>query len=204
MRLGTVAALVGAVALASCGGGDDGGCDARRSPLERRIADAARVTKADFPATKGRSLQQIADGLAPGLNVGLATLIHVPGENRLPFGLFDSVNAGVFARSAVYLARTPGDVARGPFPAPLDSMVPARRFLSRTVAGDRASPKAIYETRVRFDAPGRYAVLVVARVRGPLLGGTAEVSVRADSRIPDVGERPPAMTPRPSRRWAAT
>jgi hypothetical protein len=193
MRLAAVAALVGALALASCGGDDDGDGDARGNPLERRIADAARVTKADFPATRGRSLQQIADGLAPGLNVGLATSIHVPGENRLAFGLFDSENASVFARSAVYLAPTPGDTARGPFPAPLDSMVPARRFLSRTVASDRASPKAIYETRVRFDSPGRYAVLVVAKVRGRLLGGTAEVSVQADSLIPDVGERPPAI-----------
>lgn len=195
MRPGALCPLLGALVLAACGGGDDGGDGARpkQDPVQRRIADAARVKAEDFPAAEGRTLQQVADSLAPGLNVGLATTTYVQGENRLAFGLFNPHKESVFAPSVVYLARTPNDRARGPFPAPLDSMVPKQRFLSHTVAGDPASPKAIYETRVRFGAPGRYAALVVTKVRGRLLAGTTQVTVLAESPIPAVGERPPKI-----------
>jgi len=76
------------------------------------------VTAADFPATQGRTLQQVADTTsASGTQVGLATSVLVPGSNRVAFGVLDAKNAFVYGKTAVYVAPSPGEKAQGPFRA---------------------------------------------------------------------------------------
>jgi hypothetical protein len=80
-------ALLGALsfaALPACGGDDDGSKAAR---TDKRVALASSVSASDFPATKGRTLQAIADRIKPGPQLGLATSVLLPRTERLAFGL---------------------------------------------------------------------------------------------------------------------
>jgi hypothetical protein len=119
--------------------------------------------------------------------------VFVPGSNRLAFGLIDQDNRFVYGRSAVYLARSPSDPARGPFPGPADSLVTKGRYRSRTAASEDSAIAAIYAAQVRFPRPGRYSVLVMTKQGSKTLGSPTAIEVRADSPIPAVGERPPAV-----------
>lgn len=162
-------------------------------PIERLIAQAAKVSAADFPATGGRTLQEIADTVLAGPQVGLATSVFTPGENRLAFGLIDKGNALVYGPTALYVARTPQARARGPFPAPAGSLLVEPPFRSRTAAEEDDAVAAIYAAQVPLDRPGRYAVLAVSRAERGLIGAAAQIQVRRSSPIPAVGERAPRV-----------
>jgi hypothetical protein len=133
------------------------------------------VRASDFPRAGGRTLEQIANTIESGPQVGLATSVFTPGRNRFAFGVIDSQQRFVLAKSAVYLARRPNDRALGPFPAPAYSMETAPRFRSRTVAGDSAAPKAIYAAHVPLKDAGRYSVVVASRVGGRLVGAISQL-----------------------------
>lgn len=148
---------------------------------------------ADFPAPQGRTLQQLASTIRPGSQAALASSVFVRGENRVAFGLFDAENAFLYGPTALYAAATPKDRARGPFPAPIDSMVPEEPYLSETTETDPAAPKAVYETDVSLPRPRRYAILAVTSQDGGLVGATTELTVKRSSPIPAIGERPPAI-----------
>jgi hypothetical protein len=111
--------IVLAVAATGCGGGDGGeAAPATRSQSgsgdQPGLAEAASVSAADLPAPQGRSLQELADAATPGTSVGLAVSALVPGKNRLAFGLLDGANRVLYAKSAVYVAESPGAPAAGP------------------------------------------------------------------------------------------
>jgi hypothetical protein len=99
----------------------------------------------------------------------------------------------VLAKSAVYVARTPKSRALGPFPAPAYSMDAAPRFRSRTVAADKAAPKAIYAAQLPLRRAGAYSVVVALRVGGGLVGAITQLKVAPDSPIREPGERVPAI-----------
>jgi len=179
-----------AVLIGACGGDDDQGAE---SSLPAGFEAASEVRSADFPAPQGRTLQELADTIPPGPQIGLASSVLVPGRNRLAFGLLDADNSFLYGPSAVYLARTPRETARGPFPAPIDSMVPEGPYLSDTTAADPVAPKAIYAADVRLPRPGRYGMLVVTERGGGLVDATARIRVERSSAIPAIGERPPAI-----------
>ena len=189
--------LAAALAVSGCGG-DDGGGPAppegvSQGEFERQLRDAQQVTAADFPAPRGRTLQEMANTAQPGPQVGLATSVLEPGENRLAFGVIGPDNEFLYGKSAVYVAPTPGDRARGPFPAPADSLVTKPEFRSRQAVAEEDEIAAVYAAQVPFRRPGRYAVLVLTKTASGLVGATAQVEVLADSPIPEVGERPPAV-----------
>jgi hypothetical protein len=190
-------ALAASAALTACGG-DDGGPKpppgVSQSEFERQLAEASRVTRADFPAVAGRSLEQLANTARPGPQVGLATSVLTPGENRLAFGVIGARNEFVYGKTAVYVAPTPGDIARGPYPAPADSLVTKPAFRSQTAASEESPIAAIYAARIPFDKPGRYAALVLTRTVGGIVGGTAQLTVQRDTPIPEVGERAPSVS----------
>jgi hypothetical protein len=125
--------------------------------------------------------------------VGLAVSVVVPGTSRLGFGLLDSDNRVVYAKSAVYVAEAPDAHAEGPYPAPADSLITEPRFRSRFAATEADPFAAIYGAEVPFRRAGRYSVLVLSRPRGELLAATTEVRVKRDSAVPAVGERPPRI-----------
>ncbi len=184
-------ALAGAV---GCGGdeGGDGGGGERSAAFERKLAAAQQPSAADFPAARGKTLQQLADGVE-AVRAGLATSEFTPGQNRVAFGVIGKDNRFIYGDSAVYFAPTPSDPARGPFPAPADPLVVDPPFRSQGAALESDAIAAIYDARVRFDKPGRYAVLVVTNTPSGPVGGGAEIQVKRDSPIPAVGERPPRV-----------
>jgi len=193
--IGIGAAVAVGLVFSGCGGdeGSEPSPGDRGGAIEERLKEARQVTRADFPPAGARSLEEIANTVEAGPQVGLATSVHTTGRTRIAFGLVDASSAFVYGRSAVYLAPTPRSKAQGPFPAPLETMVPAPRFRSRTVARDRAAPKAIYATEVPLRRPGRYALVVVSKVGGRLIGATARLTARRRTPIPAPGERPPSV-----------
>jgi hypothetical protein len=195
MRLVLVFLAAGALGVAlGCGGddGDDAGGVQRSAAFERKVAAAQRPDAADFPSARGKTLQQIADGVRAA-QAGLATSEFTPGENRIAFGVIGRDNRFVYGSSAVYVAPTPSAPARGPFLAPADPLVVEPPFRSQGAARESDAIAAIYDTRVRFDKPGRYAVLVVTNTPSGRVGGGAEIQVKRASPIPAVGERPPRV-----------
>ena len=181
-------------ALGACGGESPATSGAPKSELEQQIDRARRVSAADFPAPRRRSLQAIADGAEAGPQLGLATSVFVPGRNRLAFGVLGADNEPVYGRSAVYVARTPADEARGPFPAPADPVEAEPRFRSQTQAhAGEGAIVAIQSATVPFPRTGKHAVLVLTEVDGRWLAAATQIEVQRGSPIPNVGEPAPAI-----------
>ena len=198
MRLLVPAALAAAVALtAGCGGEDSSRAGGERegSPdpaFEATIREGRSVKAEDFPPARGRTLKQIAKGL-PAVEAGLATSVYTPGENRLAFGVIDEAQRFVYGKSAVYLARGPGQKAAGPFPAPADPLVVEAPFRSRGAAEPGHDIASIYEARVDLPRPGRWSVLAVTRSQGRLFGAATQIEVSRRDAIPAPGERAPRV-----------
>jgi hypothetical protein len=202
MRRLTIALAVAlAAALAACGGGDDGG-DGGADGGDRPAAaeTRSRLNGADdpqlglFPATRGRSLQAVADAIgATGTQIGLATSVFTPRDSRLAFGVLDEQNRFVYGQTAVYVAQDPGAPARGPFPAPADLLVTEPAFRSRQAASEDDPFAAIYEAQLRLDQPGDWAILVVTQIDGRLVAAPAQIRVSRRTAIPEVGDRAPAV-----------
>jgi len=189
------ACLIALAALVplGCGGERDQGERAARSPLEPQLASAARVAPGDFPAVGGRTLQQIADTAKAGPQVGLATSVFVPGINRIAFGLIDPKGSFLYGKTAVYLAPTPRDRARGPFPAPADSLLVRPPYRSRGAAEEDAEIAAIYSTQVRLPRAGRYAALMLTQTAQGALGAPTQITVAKRTPVPARGEPAPRV-----------
>jgi hypothetical protein len=187
------------VAATGCGGSDGSGgggasaSTASASPSPPGIAAAAHPRAADFPSPRGRTLQQLASTLTAGPQAAAATSIYAPGANRLAFGVIDARGAFVYGPSAVYVARGPGQPARGPFLAPADSLVVRPPFRSKTSAQDPGDVKAVYHADVPLPRVGRWYVLVATRAGGRLVGASATVEVSGRSPIPAVGAPAPRI-----------
>ncbi len=164
--------------------------------LRRQLQGATRSTAADFPPVQGRTLQQVADQIgATGPEVGLATSVFTPGENRLGFGVIDPKTGFVYGKTAVYVAPNPGAKASGPYPAPADLLVTEPAYRSKTAASEKDPFAAIYQARVPFDQPGKWTVLAVTIVNGRPVAAPAAVKVVPAGRdpVPRVGEEAPGV-----------
>lgn len=188
----TAVALLATLLLAGCGGGDpaDESTGDTGMPFDAAIEQAQDVSRADFPATEGRTLQEIADPL-PAVQAGLATSVYTPGENRLAFGVIDGANEFIYGKTAIYLARGRNAEAIGPFPAPADPLVVEPPFRSEGAALATGEIAAIYEARVNLPDPGRWSVLTVSKSQGRTYGAATQIEVTADSPIPAPGEPAP-------------
>ena len=189
-------ALIALATVMVVGCGSEAGPKAPRGvsqkSFEQQLAEASNVRAADFPATHGRTLQEIADTTAAGNGVGFATSVLVPGTQRLAFGVLDRQNRFVYGKTGVYVAASPSAKAQGPYAAPADTLITKPAFRSQTAASEKDPIASIYAAQVPFKQPGRYAILVVTKRGRRLLGAAAQVTVRANTPIPDIGERPPA------------
>src|SRR5439155_14759305 len=115
------AALIALATVMVVGCGSEAGPKAPRGvsqkSFEQQLADASNVRAADFPATRGRTLQEIASTATAGNGVGFATSVLVPGTQRLAFGVLDRSNKFVYGKTAVYVAASPSSKALGPYAA---------------------------------------------------------------------------------------
>ena len=200
MRRATIAALLAALAFAGCGGDDDDSDSASTEPsgtseispdFKQALEEASSPKKSDFPAPAGRSLQALANSVQAGGQVGLATSIFTPGENRLAFGLIDNQNKLIYGKTAVYVAPTPKDPALGPFLAPADSLVTEPKFRSQTAAAETDTIAAIYAADIPLEKPGKAAVLAVVNVGGQQFGAATGIDVQKKDPVASVSEPAP-------------
>lgn len=190
----TLALLLAALLIAGCGGGDSSSDDqASGTPYDAAIAKAQAVKVSDFPAPGNQTLQQLV-GQAPAINVGLATSVYTPGENRLAFGMIDDNQSFVYGPTAVYLARNPnkGRVI-GPFPAPADPLVVKPAFRSQGAATGTGEIAAIYDSEIDVPTAGRWYVLALTKAQGKRYGAAAQIKVTADDPTPAAGEPAPKV-----------
>ena len=130
MRPRVVAAALAAllvVPVAGCGGDDAPSDPVEQVPsaLQQQVRAAQGPQESEFPAPGGKTLQQLADEIGGGgQDLGLAGSVFVGGrENRVAFGVIDG-NAGfLYGKTALYVARSPGAKAKGPYVAPADVLV---------------------------------------------------------------------------------
>lgn len=190
--------LIAALSVAGCGDGAGADPVDRVAGGQREAVRAATQSRAaDFPAVEGRSLQAVADALdGTGPDAVLASSVFRTGENRLAFGEIDGKsNAFVYGKTAVYVARTPEARAKGPYAAPADLLLTKPAFRSKQAATESALFAAVYAAEVTFDRPGVWSILAVTEVDGRRIGSPLQVEVVAPGkdRIPDVGDRAPAV-----------
>ncbi len=202
-----LAALAAAVVLALAGcGGDDGGDGAAAdagdpveqvpSGLQEQVRAAQDPQPSEFPKAGGKTLQQLADEIGGGPEMGLAGSVFLAGQdNRVAFGVIDS-NAGfLYGKTALYVAPTPGSKAKGPYVAPADVLVTDPPYRSEQAATEADPFAAVYAAQVPFDKPGKYAVMAVTIVDGKPVAapGQLQVITPAQDRIPEVGDPAPKV-----------
>src|SRR6478735_1944002 len=166
-----VASIAACLALlvAACGGGDkntDTPPDPIRNvPNEAGIRDkvkaASTADETEFPASKGKTLQQLADGMAAGPSLAMASSIFTAGDpSRMAFGMVGPDGLPVYGPTAIYVAPTPDDPAVGPF-------------------------VAVYGADVKFPKKGQYTVLATTKLpNGKLTGATSQVQVSTEKADP--------------------
>jgi hypothetical protein len=196
--LAALAAL--ALASAGCGGGSRSEDPVDQVPqaggLQANVRSAQAARASDFPAARGRTLQQVADGIGGGrLEAALASSVFTVGENRVAFGVIDDQGQFVYGKTAVYIAPSPGQRARGPYVAPADVLLSEPPYRSKQAATEKDPFAAIYAAQVPFRRPGSYAVLVATTQGGRLTAAATQVHVvtRAADPIPEVGEQAPRV-----------
>src|SRR5829696_5510133 len=195
-----VVAVLGVLVVA-CGGNDGSSSDKPDDPVQNvptengireAVQSASKPTEADFPESKGKTLQQLADQMAAGPSLGLASSVFTtPGDSRMAFGMIGQDGMPVYGPTAVYVAPTPSDPAEGPFLAPADVLLTDARYRSEQAAKTEDPFVAVYAADVTFDKRGQYAVLAATKKSdGRLTGATGNITVSSKGAdpIPAVGE----------------
>jgi hypothetical protein len=204
MRRIVLAAVTAAMlALAGCGGDSDDGADpvgqvAEEGGLQEKVRAAATPDESIFPASQGKTLEQVAEEVRGGgaTEVGLASSVFTTGgKNRLAFGVIDDQGQFVYGETAVYVAPTPQEPAKGPFVAPADVLVTEGRYRSKQAATEADPFAAVYQAQIPLNRKGTWSILTVTREGNTWLAAPAQIKVttpKADP-IPAVGEPAPKV-----------
>src|SRR3954447_1820144 len=194
-----------ALAVAACGGGSNGDTTASdpvkvlpsEGGFQTAVRAASQPARSDFPAGKGKTLQQLAAGMSAGPSLAMASSVFTtPGPTRIAFGMIGQDGSPVYGPTALYVAPTPNDPAEGPFVAPADVLLTLPRYRSKQAATAQDPFVAVYGAQVRFPKRGKYSVLATTkRANGTLTGATGQVDVSTDDAdpIPEVGEQEPRV-----------
>jgi hypothetical protein len=194
------AALAALVLFAAGCGGDDEPADPVEqvpSALQQQVRAAQQPQESEFPATGGKTLQQLADEIGGGgQEMGLAGSVYVAGrDNRVAFGVIDADAGFLYGKTALYVARRPGAKAKGPYVAPADVLVTDAPYRSEQAATETDPFAAVYAAQVPFAKPGQYSVMAVTIVDGQPVAAPGQLEVTTASRdeVPDVGEAAPEV-----------
>src|SRR5919197_6119397 len=150
--------------VAGCGGGGGDQNAVERVPakggLRERVRAAQSPQASAFPATGGKTLQQVADGIgAQGPDLALASSVFTTGKDRLAFGIIDDQGQFLYGPTAVYVAPSLDAPARGPFVAPADLLLTEGRYRSKQAATEQDPFSAVYAAEVPFAKTGKFSVL---------------------------------------------
>jgi hypothetical protein len=151
---GAAVVLVALMAALMVGCGDDG------EGGGEGVAAREASPPSDFPATEGRSLEQVlTSGQQEGPVVTPAAQVLRRGENRFSFGVFTTGREQITdADVAIYAA--PKDIkgaAIGPFPARIEDLTTEPAFEAQTTSGDPDAAKVVYVSEVPLNMPGEWA-----------------------------------------------
>lgn len=175
-----------ALVLAGCGGG---------SGETSRPAPAAT----EFPAAQGKTIGQLlsdSGAKETKLVIAPAAQSFVKGPNRYPFGVFTAGAEQVEdADVAMYFAKSGKSKVIGPYPAHLESLETKPAYRAQT-SGAKGDAKSVYVVpEVDFDSDGPWlAVAILKGKNGLEASRVPSPTVGANPRIPEVGQRPPAIT----------
>ncbi len=161
-------------------------------PAVDELPAALAPRRSQFPAADGHTLQQLAALVHSSAQLGSATGTFTPGVRRFAFALNANSGAFIYAPTALYIAKTPNSPAAGPFLAPADPLTVAPQYRSKQNSGP-GGIQAIYAAQLPLPHAGTYTVLALTKTSTGLIGAPGEVAVAANSPIPDVGQRPPAI-----------
>jgi hypothetical protein len=205
LRFSVLLSVVLALFVVACGGGNKEEATPRdpvanlpdESGVRESVKEASTPEKADFPPSKGKTLQQLADGMAAGPQLAMASSVFTtPGPSRMAFGMIAADGTPVYGPTAIYLAPTPGAPAVGPFVAPADVLLTDPRYRSKQAATTQDPFVAVYGADPEFPKRGKYAVLATTKKPdGTLTGATGQIDVstaKADP-IPGVGDKAPKV-----------
>jgi len=117
-------------------------------------------------------------------------------DNRRKGGVIDKQAGFLYGKTALYVAKTPGSKARGPYVAPADVLVTDPPYRSQQAATEADPFAAVYAAHVPFGKPGKYSVMSVSLVDGKPVAapGQLRVVTPAEDKIPEVGEPAPKVT----------
>jgi hypothetical protein len=198
-RVVPAALAVLVLGAAGCGDDDDDAADPVAqvpSGIQEKVAAARDPQRAEFPATGGKTLQELANEIGGGSEMGLAGSVFVAGrENRVAFGVIDQDAGFLYGKTALYVARSPNAKARGPYVAPADVLVTEAPYRSEQAATESDPFAAVYAAEVPFKKPGDYSILAVTKTGDKTVAAPGQVKVvsRKDDRIPEVGEMAPKV-----------
>jgi hypothetical protein len=218
-RLAVALACLPAFVAAMAGCGDSGSSDstANSAAAESRPAPPKNA----FPSPEGRSLREVlkAADAPTELVVSPAALVFYTGPNRYPFGVFERDRTQVAgAEVALYFAKAPApkrggtsdsggkgpaakaqaqaldQLAIGPYPASIESLVTQPAFRAKTTTDDPDAASVVYSTQVDFPSKGDWAIAALIKQDGEVKGTLLPSAVVGEfNGVPRPGEKAPLI-----------
>ena len=179
--------------LAACGSDDDGD--------DETSAARPAPPASDFPATEGRTLEQVL-GAAQGEGpvVSPAARVLREGENRFPFGVF-SVEREPITAAQVAIYAAPGGLkgpAEGPYPARIEDLHTESAFRAKSTADDPDAAPVAYVTDIPLDKPGEWTFAALIKEGDSYSASLLPTpSLVGEFEPPGAGDRAPASRPPP-------
>jgi hypothetical protein len=188
------------ISVAACGSSSKSGSTAAASagashvaaPAPAGLTTAEHPQAGEFPAPRGRTLEQLATFVNETGTMSAANGQFTPGVHRVAFAVFDKAQRLVYAPTAVYVASSPTSPASGPYLAPGDPIGVEPQFSSQQNSGP-GEVQAIYSADIPLPKPGISYLLAVTRAGNRVIGSTGEAVVALSTPIPSVGQRPPPV-----------
>ena len=190
------AAAASMVAASGCGGSSSEPSAELLKPgkVSAEVTAAGTVDVGQFPQVEGRSIDQLTKVAAAQGQFGQGNGTFNVGVNRLAFAVIGPDGAPAYGPTVVYVADSRTGVAKGPFAAPADPMIPQQKFESKQSSLDSNAIQAIYETKIPLPKVGTWTVLSLTQTPSGLVGSEAStIKVAASSTVPDVGDRAPSV-----------